>query len=91
MDVRYVALGAGAVFAGSVAVAVYQGLGEILGALLIVVGIANCVKGILQEPDGDEESEPMPDPLPGRLCDNCGRMTSLDSSTCQYCGASLVK
>ncbi len=33
---------------------------------------------------------PMPPPLPGRLCEACGQMTSLDQDTCQHCGARLV-
>jgi hypothetical protein len=89
MDARYLIIGVGSVVVGMVDVALWQGVNQILGWLLLVVGIVVCVKGFLTDPE-DPMQESIPDPLPGRLCDHCGKMTSLDSSTCEHCGSSLI-
>jgi hypothetical protein len=90
MDLRYLLIGLGSIIVGVVDAAVFAGLNRYLGWALIVAGIAVCAKGVLHDPDDIDYDAPMPDLPPGRLCDRCGKMTSLDSSTCSHCGASLT-
>lgn len=63
----------------------------VAGGLGLLVGGGRTGRpGLLFQnpPDGTES---VPPELPGRICDRCGKMTSLDQSTCQHCGVSLTE
>jgi len=90
MDGQYFVIGIGSILLGVTDASFAQGMLYYLGIALIVLGIAVCVKGVFTDSEDIDYDAPMPPELPGRLCDHCGKMTSLDSSTCQHCGASLI-
>lgn len=66
---------------------VFRGLTQIIGVVAVLVGAGTIVWGLFADPPEDPVRESMPASLPGRLCDHCGKMTALDSSTSQHCGA----
>jgi hypothetical protein len=91
MNVRHFVVGFGAVCVGLADAIVYTGINRTVGQVAILVGAVIIVWGFFADPDDSPELEPMVAPLPGRLCNQCGKMTSLDSSTCKHCGASLLE
>jgi hypothetical protein len=92
MDGRRVVVGLGSVVIGTTDVVFATGLLQIAGGAALLLGIVVCAWGVIADPpDDDIVEESIPAELPGRLCDHCGKMTSLDSSVCQHCGASLLE
>ena len=83
-------VGLGSVFLGVTDFALGSGLVQTAGLVLLLLGIGIFLWGVFGDPPEDPQLESMPDPLPGRLCDHCGKMTSLESSNCEHCGASLI-
>jgi len=90
MDGRILVVGISSMFIGVVDAAFSRGALYYLGIACILLGLVVCVRGVFHDPLDVDYDTPMPPELPGRLCDRCGKMTSLDQSTCQHCGASLV-
>ena len=89
MNVRQLIIGFGLVMVGVADIVAFRGLTQVVGDVAVLVGAGTIVWGLFADPPEDPIRESMPASLPGRLCDHCGKMTSLDSSTCQNCGALL--